>query len=441
MASRSFFGYDPYDYYYTLPYDYPYRYYSHYPAAAPAPARSAATRFFPVGAEYLEPAVRPDVRRRPRSASVPVRFVGSESEPEMEVEVERAGRSGEMRAPSVVGRMEDAVLRKMAPMADEAVPGKKAPTVEAAAVRVQAAARGFLARRMVREVRAVDAEAEGVARKVAADAEALRGDARGRIAVGEALMRLLLRLDAVHGAREYRRRVTKRVLALQDAVDALEPKTTAPVEEAPDVAHDASATVGMEEAHDSEENEMKPESPRAAEHGVKAESMSEVEIPASETGGEMEVDGGRATSGEAEPDKPAELVVNGDKPEPDEEAEGEWEMVTAESTAACNVKAAAEAGEGSAAPEARHQEHVGEVKQQVVAAGGLDTRKVMEMVAALCERSAQQCAVISALAERVDSLERAVRRVEETDRRRRRNKKLKKEGKGNNKSIRSGYID
>ena len=35
-----------------------------------------------------------------------------------------------------------------------------------------------------------------VAARVAAEAEALRGDARGRVAVGEELTRLLLRLDA-----------------------------------------------------------------------------------------------------------------------------------------------------------------------------------------------------------------------------------------------------
>jgi len=62
--------------------------------------------------------------------------------------------------------------------------------------------------------------------------------------------------------------------------------------------------------------------------------------------------------------------------------------------------------------------------------GSLDTQKVMEMVAALCERSAQQCAVIGALAERVDALERAVRQAEDAERRRRRAKKLRKEGKG-----------
>ena len=49
------------------------------------------------------------------------------------------------------------------------------------------------------------------------------------------------------------------------------------------------------------------------------------------------------------------------------------------------------------------------------------------MVATLCERSAQQCAVIGALVERVDALERAVRWVEDAKRRRQRAKKLRKE--------------
>ena len=130
------------------------------------------------------------------------------------------------------------------------------------------------------------------------------------------------------------------------------------------------------------------------------------------------------------------MVVDGEKPE---EAEGEWEMVTEES-------AAADAGDGSAAPEDAElrQEPAGEEEEKKKAedgaADGLDTRKVMEMVAALCERSAQQCAVIGSLAERVNALERAVRRVEEAGRRRRRNNKLKEEGKGNTKyTARSCY--
>ncbi|KAF0895083.1 hypothetical protein E2562_006790 [Oryza meyeriana var. granulata] len=462
-SSRRFFGYDPYDYYYTSPYDYAYPYYSHsyYPAAAPAPARRRAAGFFPADEGYGEPVERVDVlrprRSRAKSVSVPVQFAGSE--PEMET------RRGEMRVPVKMGRMEEAVP----------VTKKREMEAEEAAVRLQAAARGFLARRMVREVRAVEAEAEAVARKVEAEAEALMGDARGRIAVGEALMRLLLRLDAVHGAREYRRRVTKRVLALQDAVDALEHRPAPVEEEAPEVADDAPASVEMEEAHDAQENnvaparesseltdaaaaavdmeeahraeknEMAPESMHAAEHSVEAESKSEVEVAAPETGAEMEVDGGSAIGGEAVSENAAaEQVVDGDMSEQDEEAEGEWEMVMAESdsAAACHTKAAVEAVENSAAPEARHQEPAGEAKEKKqVVSEGVDTKKVMEMVAALCERSAQQCAVIGALAERVDVLERAVRRVEKADQRRRRNKKLKKEGKANNKCIRSCYSD
>uniref|UniRef100_A0A0E0BJC9 BAG domain-containing protein n=1 Tax=Oryza glumipatula TaxID=40148 RepID=A0A0E0BJC9_9ORYZ len=460
-SSRRFFGYDPYDYYYTSsPYDYAYPYYTPAPAATDR-RRHASPRFFPAAAaaadeeyRYGEPVETVDVlrpsssrrsRARPVSMSVPVQSAGSETK-------ETKAKGCEMSPPRSVAKI-----------------GR-----EAAAVRVQAAARGFLARRMVREVRAVEAEAEGVARKVAAEAEALRRDARGRVAVGEALMRLLLRLDAVHGAREYRRRVTKRVLALQDAVDALEHVPAAPPveeeeEEARVVADDATPVLDLEEAHDAqdnmmtpspaqdasqladdapaavdavdmEENEMAPGMPDAAEQGVEAEPKPEVEDAAPEAGAEMEVDGGQATGGEAETEKAVEQVVGGEMQEPDEEAEGEWEMVTAESSPLEAAAAAdVEAVESSAAPAARVDEPAGQEEEKEKQ--GVEMKKVLEMVAALCERSAQQCAVIGALAERVDALERAVRRVEESDRRRRRNKKLKKEAKANSKSIRSCYSD
>uniref|UniRef100_J3N8K1 BAG domain-containing protein n=1 Tax=Oryza brachyantha TaxID=4533 RepID=J3N8K1_ORYBR len=340
--------------------------------------------------------------------------------------------------------------------------------VEEAAVRVQAAARGFMARRMVRAVRAVEAEAEKVGRIMEAEAEALAGDAKARVAVGELLMRLLLRLDAVHGAREYRRRVTRRVLALQDAVDALEHRP-APVEEVPEVgdataavdaqapaelAEDTPVAVDMAEAHDAQEaaeladnateavdnteeathdaedNEMAPEPQHAAEHRVEAASEPETVVA------EMEVDG---LSAEAKPDEAAdEQVVDGeDMAEQEEEAEGEWEA------AAAKPEGISEAAQALSLepPAAEQQQNQEEEEEKQAVSEGLDASKVMQMVAALCERSMQQCEVIATLAERVDALERAVRRVEESDRRRRRNKKLKKEAKANGKSIRSCYSD
>ncbi|KAJ1275546.1 hypothetical protein BS78_05G144000 [Paspalum vaginatum] len=370
MASRRFFTYDPYDYYYTSPYPYSYPYYQY--QHHPAPSRGVGG-FFPAAAEAAPEAVR--VAPRPRvelskPVSIPVHFVGSDPEPEPE--------------------------RGAARMAQ---PKKREPSAEEAAVKVQAAARGLMARKSVRAVREVEREAEEAAGKIAREAEALRADARARVAVGEALMRLLLRLDAVRGAREYRRRVTKRVLALQDAVDALEPKA-------------AAAMAAEEETEDSGETEAMT-------------AAAEMDVDGEKADGEVDAveEADKAQDGaELDDDKPEEKVSGDD-------AEGEWEMVTEEpepAAAAASELTEALPQEPTPAQESRSTAEAGAVDS------ALGARKVMEMVAALCERSAQQCAVIGALAERVDALERAVRRVEDAERRRRRGKKLRKEGKGSN---------
>ncbi|TVU25340.1 hypothetical protein EJB05_27832, partial [Eragrostis curvula] len=397
MASRRFFGYDPYDYYYTTsPYQYPYPYYHRH--QQPATAGSVGG-FFP-GAE-------PAAVRRPRHAanaapvspapraktvSIPVHFVGSDPVPEP--------------AAPVVAK-------------------KRAPSAEEAAVRVQAAARGLLARRAVRALRAVEREAEEVGKKVAREAEALRGDARARIGVGEELMRLLLRLDAVRGAREYRRRVAKRVLALQDAVDALEPRQE-PAAVAEDVELESEVIDAAADEMAEEESDVAPGLPDGVEHsGGETEAMAPAVADA-----EMEVDGDRAASEPcAAEENETERVPDGanrvDDMSDNAEADGVWEMVTEEPEPAAEAVAPAEQP---------RQEPAGELRKSEAAGGGVDAKKVMEMVAALCERSAQQCAVIGALAERVDALERAVRQVEDAERRRRRAKKLRKEGKGSNRN-------
>ncbi|KAE8790671.1 BCL-2-associated athanogene 5 [Hordeum vulgare] len=144
------------------------------------------------------------------------------------------------------------------------------PSKETTFGRVQAAARGHMARRMVREVRA--AEREAVAARVAAEADALRAVAKKRVGLGEELMRLLLRLDGVRGAREYRRRVARRVLAFQDAVDALESSPSpalAPAVVTADVpvVQDAEEEVGdamvpeLQDADEEAEDAMAPELP------------------------------------------------------------------------------------------------------------------------------------------------------------------------------------
>ncbi|EES09768.1 uncharacterized protein LOC8083104 [Sorghum bicolor] len=405
MASRRFFSYDPYDYYYTSPYHYSYPYYQY---QHPAPSRGVSG-FFP---DAVPEAVKVDPRPRVESSrpvSIPVRFVGSDPEPE---------RRATARMPAA-----------------SAVPRKRAPSAEAAAVRLQAAARGFMARRSVRAVREVEREAAEVGEKVAREAEALRGDARARIGVGESLMKLLLRLDAVRGAREYRRRVTKRVLALQDAVDALEPKA-APESEA--VAEGNESDVTAEMAEDSAAAAASTELPVDAERGGEIEMKA-----AAETAADMEVDGDRADSAsvpeaveESEKLQDGGNIDGSDDPEGSDDAEGEWEMVAEEAEP---TTAAASTDAPSQEPMAREvMRTTGEAG--AAADSNLDTRKVMEMVAALCEQNAQQCAVIRALAERVDTLERAVRRVEDAERRRRRGKK-RKEGKGSKGNNSKCYSD
>ncbi|CAL5052050.1 unnamed protein product [Urochloa decumbens] len=380
MASRRFFAYDPYDYYYAAPYHYSYPYYQY---QQPAPSRGVGG-FFPDAAPE---AVRVAPRQRVESSrpvSIPVHFVGSDPDPERRT----------------AARMPPAVARK------------RAPSAEAAAVRLQAAARGFLARRSVRAVRAVEREAEEVGEKIAREAEALRGDARARIGVGEALLRLLLRLDAVRGARDYRRRVTKRVLALQDAVDALESKP-APAAEAEEDESGVTAEMADESAVDSELPDVVEQSGEIEESAVAGDGAD---------GEPEEVE---------ETDQAQEEAAKFDGCKPEGDAEGEWEMVTEEPEPAAETPASA-----SPRPKEPAGAEIGRAAESGAAAGdgGVDARKLMEMVAALCERNAQQCAVIGALAERVDALERAVRRAEDAERRRRRGKKARKEGRGRDSS-------
>jgi hypothetical protein len=167
-----------------------------------------------------------------------------------------------------------------------------------ATARVQAAARGC------RRLRVVEWVAEDITGRVAREVQALHGDAKARIRVGDELMRLLLRIDAVRGARDYRRRVARRVLKLQDDVNALEQSPV--VEEVEAEAADLSG---------SEENNSKMEDKLAAE------MATEVEV---------EVDGDRAVRDGVE-----SMNLGTDEPA-DEDAKGhcQWELVAEEPEAA-----------------------------------------------------------------------------------------------------------
>uniref|UniRef100_A0A0A9FTR7 BAG domain-containing protein n=1 Tax=Arundo donax TaxID=35708 RepID=A0A0A9FTR7_ARUDO len=101
------------------------------------------------------------------------------------------------------------------------------PPDAAAAAKIQAAFRGHLVRRHVAAVRAADAEATRLERLLRRQetVDAVRGDERERARFSEALMAVLLRLDAVPGyypaVRDARRAVSRRVVGLQEVFDAV----------------------------------------------------------------------------------------------------------------------------------------------------------------------------------------------------------------------------
>ncbi|MQL86579.1 hypothetical protein Taro_019109 [Colocasia esculenta] len=109
-------------------------------------------------------------------------------------------------------------LRSVAAAANRAT---KRITPSAAALAIQRAFRAFLVRKNLRSLRQIEAEVDAIENEAARVGDRLRRDARERLRVSETLMAVLFRLDSVRGVREYRRRVIRKAIALQEAVDAI----------------------------------------------------------------------------------------------------------------------------------------------------------------------------------------------------------------------------
>ncbi|KAL6007238.1 hypothetical protein ACLOJK_032734 [Asimina triloba] len=97
----------------------------------------------------------------------------------------------------------------------------------AAAARIQAAYRSRRVRALVREISAVNSEADRYERLLRQQdtVDSVRRDRLERLRLNEGLMSLLLRLDSVPGidpvVRELRRRTSHRIVALQEVLDAV----------------------------------------------------------------------------------------------------------------------------------------------------------------------------------------------------------------------------
>ncbi|KAI0491602.1 hypothetical protein KFK09_025862 [Dendrobium nobile] len=110
---------------------------------------------------------------------------------------------------------------KMSPATPALVPSEEARM--SAAVTIQRAVRGFVVRKNARVVRQVAAEVDEMERMLKEEEAKIRMDARERLRVNEALMALLLRLDTVRGVREFRKKIIRRVITLQETIDSISP--------------------------------------------------------------------------------------------------------------------------------------------------------------------------------------------------------------------------
>ncbi|KAE7995290.1 hypothetical protein FH972_000108 [Carpinus fangiana] len=96
-----------------------------------------------------------------------------------------------------------------------------------AATKIQSAYRAHMVRTLFKKISAVNSEADQLQRLIQRQetVDAVRSNDREKLRMNEALMGLLLRLDSVPGldptVREARRKVSRRIVALQEILDAI----------------------------------------------------------------------------------------------------------------------------------------------------------------------------------------------------------------------------
>lgn len=96
-----------------------------------------------------------------------------------------------------------------------------------AATKIQSAYRAHQIRTLYKKISSVNADADDLQRLIQRQdtVDAVRSDERERLRVNESLMALLLRLDSVPGwdpaVREARRKVSRRIVGLQEILDAI----------------------------------------------------------------------------------------------------------------------------------------------------------------------------------------------------------------------------
>ncbi|CAA7387691.1 unnamed protein product [Spirodela intermedia] len=298
-------------------------------------------------------------------------------------------------------------------------------TMLAAAMRIQKACRGFLVRKNMKVLRQLEVEVEIVEKEVKGSEDRLGADAKERIRVSEALMSLLFRLDSVRGVRDYRRRVIRRAIAIQEAVDAIATADTKGEEEEvvasggafADPSEDASegknisdesgaAPVPTEEIRASV-SAVDDGAPLSSCELVDSEGLSEVkDTTAADTMEEIQDE--VLASGEESQDRHGDLS----------EDAIESEEVRGERSVAARMLPRLPTPAGVAQQSTGDGEEARRCMTQFMERMAEENRGLKGLVAELCEKNEIQFHLMSGLLERVGRLERAVEKMERQKKRR-----------------------
>ncbi|KAJ1685567.1 hypothetical protein LUZ63_016957 [Rhynchospora breviuscula] len=303
-----------------------------------------------------------------------------------------------------------------------AVPHQSSP--EVAAVKLQKVIRGFLVRKNLGIVRKIEAEAEAIGEEIARGEKVLEKETKARIRVGEMLMNLLFRLDSVRDVRDYRKKVIRKVISLQELVDSIGARgdkaqsDTIEAERSESVVDSVESTAQNPNSDQIEEKQMVEERDSMEEALVDTtdlidtnECNENIVVEAVDSMEESPIEPVKSTE-TAQSEKFAEAQESGEVCDPTENLEMHESVRELNS-----VDQAPESSQVVRCNENNEMDMKGvrDVMERVV----LESEKMKNLMEDLCKSSARQWRLMEGLVDRVQRLEKEVAKMERRDKKKR----------------------
>ncbi|KAL0547353.1 hypothetical protein IC582_017283 [Cucumis melo] len=331
------------------------------------------------------------------------------------------------------------VYRRTVPVAPKVVP-VPVRFVESENIRVDSATkiqkvfRGFLVRKSLKKVVAIEREVNEIERRFANEetVDLIRKDDKERIRFGEILMNLLFRLDSVKGVdsgiRSFRKAVIKKAIALQEKIDSI-----AAANEATNVIDETlepvTAECGSEGVDPSSEGTLnlkiiipEHEDDNSTAGNGNCESADDCDgenadgVEASKPGAIPEESKACSLESNVDPEVPQESEQGKNSPENDD-TDLEAAMSEAESqTDSSNDDGVAECGAVDEREGGANEEDDSRIKgreedgksRELLERMMMDNKRMMEMMAQLFEKNEKQSQLLCSLSHRVERLEKTL---------------------------------